>query len=121
MVKDVPATGRLSPGRSEPRARRRGWKLGVIAALLVLLAVDLARPARSQASAAVLIGAIHLYQATLAPRMTALGVRCRFRPTCSHYAEGAIMRHGALVGALRAGWRILRCGPWTPAGTLDPP
>ena len=25
------------------------------------------------------------------------------------------------TGALRGAWRILRCGPWTPAGTVDPP
>jgi putative membrane protein insertion efficiency factor len=69
----------------------------------------------------VLLGGIHLYQATLSPHMPALGVRCRFRPTCSHYAEGAIARYGALSGSLRAAWRILRCGPWTPVGTYDPP
>jgi putative component of membrane protein insertase Oxa1/YidC/SpoIIIJ protein YidD len=32
-----------------------------------------------------------------------------------------IRRDGALVGSARAGWRVLRCGPWTPAGTPDPP
>ena len=26
-----------------------------------------------------------------------------------------------LLGSLRAGWRILRCGPWTPRGTRDLP
>jgi putative component of membrane protein insertase Oxa1/YidC/SpoIIIJ protein YidD len=50
-----------------------------------------------------------------------LGVGCRFTPTCSRYAEGAVRRDGALVGTARAVWRIARCGPWTPAGTHDPP
>ena len=27
----------------------------------------------------------------------------------------------ALYGSLRARWRVMRCGPWTPAGTVDPP
>ena len=101
------------------RRRRIGAVLGL--GLFLLLALDLARPAPDQASARLLIGAIHLYQATLSPRMPALGVRCRFRPTCSRYAEGAVRKYGALGGGLRAAWRIARCGPWTPAGTVDPP
>jgi putative membrane protein insertion efficiency factor len=95
----------------------------LLAALAVLLplALDLARPAPRQWTARGLVAAIHLYQATLSPGLGELGVRCRFRPTCSRFAEAAIRRHGALVGSLRAGWRVLRCGPWTPAGTVDPP
>jgi putative membrane protein insertion efficiency factor len=89
--------------------------------LAILLGIDLARPPASQASARLLLGGIHLYQATLSPRLGALGVQCRFRPTCSHYAAGAIARYGALSGGLRAAWRIARCGPWTPLGTDDPP
>jgi len=106
------------------RGRRRGLRRRAAVPLLLvagLLAVDLARPPASQASARLLLGGIHLYQATLSPHMGALGVQCRFRPTCSHYAEGAIARHGALSGSLRAAWRIVRCGPWTPLGTYDPP
>jgi putative membrane protein insertion efficiency factor len=103
-----------------PLTRKRKWIIaGAVA--LVLLVADLARPAEDQASAHVLLGAIHLYQATLSPRMPLLGVQCRFRPTCSHYAEGAVRRYGALRGTLKAIWRVARCGPWTPAGTYDPP
>lgn len=89
--------------------------------LLALLALDLSRPASAQVSARVLIGAIDAYQATLSKVNRDIGVRCRFKPTCSHYAEGAIRKHGALQGSGMAVWRILRCGPWTPAGTVDPP
>jgi putative membrane protein insertion efficiency factor len=89
--------------------------------LLALLSVDLARPPADQVTARLLLAGIHLYQAILSPRMPALGVQCRFTPTCSHYAVGAITRYGALSGALRAVWRIARCGPWTPLGTHDPP
>jgi putative membrane protein insertion efficiency factor len=90
-------------------------------AATVLLAVDLARPPASQLSARVMLAAIDLYQETLSPRVGRLGVRCRFQPTCSHYGEAVIRRHGALVGSFKAIWRILRCGPWTPSGTDDPP
>jgi putative membrane protein insertion efficiency factor len=36
---------------------------------------------------------------------------CRFAPTCSEYALEAIEKRGALVGTLKALWRILRCNP----------
>lgn len=99
--------------------RRKAAVAGLV--LLVLLIVDLSRPASAQVSARVLIGAINVYQATLSQVNRRAGVRCRFTPTCSHYAEGAIGRYGALKGTGLAAWRILRCGPWTPAGTVDPP
>jgi hypothetical protein len=100
---------------------RRPRLLAALAAALGLLALDLARAPERQWTAAAEIAAIHAYQRTLSPVLTRGGVRCRFRPTCSHYAEAAIRRDGALAGTLRAGWRLLRCGPWTPAGTVDLP
>ena len=101
---------------------RRGRLLrGLLAAALLLLAADLFRPPAKQVSARALLAAIDLYQATLSPRLARVGARCRFEPTCSHYGEAVIRRHGALVGSAKAAWRILRCGPWTPAGTEDPP
>jgi len=101
------------------RRRPKAWIAVLV--LLLLLGIDLARPPRHQLSARVLLGAIHLYQATLSPRLGDLGVRCRFQPTCSHYAEGAVRKYGAWTGSWKALWRVLRCGPWTPAGTVDPP
>ena len=68
-----------------------------------------------------LLGAIDIYQAAVSPFMPALGVRCRFVPTCSRYGEESIRKRGALVGTGRAAWRVLRCGPWTRMGTVDPP
>jgi putative membrane protein insertion efficiency factor len=111
----TPAATDAAPARRRPR-----WRL--VALLLVLLvAADLTRAPARQLSARALLAAIHGYQATLSPRLGAAGVRCRFRPTCSHYAQGAIRKDGALVGSLRAAWRVARCGPWTRAGTVDPP
>ena len=105
-----------------PALRRRRLKIGIVAlALLLLLGLDFARAPRDQLSARFLLGGIHLYQATLSPRMGALGVHCRFKPTCSHYGEGAIRKYGAWTGSWKTLGRIVRCGPWTPAGTVDPP
>ena len=101
--------------------RGRTVVAAVAIAVALLAAVDLARPPAAQVSARLLLAGIHGYQGSLSRRLARAGVRCRFQPTCSRYAEGAIRADGALVGSLRAGWRILRCGPWTAAGTVDPP
>jgi putative membrane protein insertion efficiency factor len=61
-------------------------------------------------------GLIRLYQWTISPL---LGPRCRFWPTCSHYAYEAVGVHGLWRGSLLAGRRILRCHPWNPGG-IDP-
>ena len=63
-----------------------------------------------------LIGAIRLYRKTLSPF---IGQQCRFEPSCSHYGEEAIEKHGALRGSILTVWRILRCGPWSKGG-YDP-
>jgi uncharacterized protein len=52
--------------------------------------------------------------------MTSITPRvCKYEPTCSHYAEQAIRVHGPLRGMLMAGWRVLRCNPWSRGG-YDP-
>jgi putative membrane protein insertion efficiency factor len=99
--------------------RARAGAVALIA--LLLLAFDWSRPPQRQWSARGLLGAIHLYQATASKMMPSLGVHCRFTPTCSHYGEGAIRKYGTLKGMLLTLRRIGRCGPWTPAGTYDPP
>jgi putative membrane protein insertion efficiency factor len=44
---------------------------------------------------------------------------CKFVPSCSDYAIEALRTHGVLRGMKLAGWRILRCNPFT-AGGYDP-
>jgi hypothetical protein len=65
---------------------------------------------------AVAIAVVRLYQLTLSPW---LGPRCRFDPSCSDYAIGAIRRFGPLRGGWLACRRILRCHPWGATG-YDP-
>ena len=45
--------------------------------------------------------------------------RCRYEPTCSAYAAESIARFGALRGLILAGWRMLRCNPFSHGG-FDP-
>ena len=70
---------------------------------------------------AIAIAGIHAYQAAVAPIAAKIGLRCRFTPTCSHYAEAAIARDGVIRGGWKAITRIARCGPWTAEGTPDQP
>ena len=100
-------------------ARRRA--LAIAFALAGLAAWDLSRPPAEQWTARAELAAIARYRAWLSPLAGRAGVVCRFEPTCSRYAEGAIRKHGALGGTARALGRIARCGPWTPRGTVDPP
>lgn len=66
--------------------------------------------------AAACIGLIRLYQLLLSPL---LGPRCRFHPSCSHYALEAIGRHGAARGGWLTLRRVCRCHPLNPGG-YDP-
>jgi putative membrane protein insertion efficiency factor len=67
------------------------------------------------------LAGIHLYQQVLSPVAERVGIRCRFVPTCSRYAETVIRRDGIVRGGWKAVERIARCGPWTPVGTVDQP
>ncbi|NIA08344.1 MAG: membrane protein insertion efficiency factor YidD [Nitrospiraceae bacterium] len=44
---------------------------------------------------------------------------CRFIPTCSQYAEEAIIKYGPFRGSILAVKRLLKCHPWNPGG-YDP-
>lgn len=92
-----------------------------IAIILIAIALDLRRDPEAQLATRAAVGAIHVYQATLSPLYARLGAQCRFTITCSHYGETVISRFGVISGGWMAAKRILRCGPWTPAGTVDPP
>ena len=76
------------------KVRRLAWRAGA--------------PARWLA-----VRAIHGYRLVFAG---SFGGQCRFYPSCSHYAEDAIVAHGAVRGAILAGWRILRCNPFGKGG-----
>ena len=59
---------------------------------------------------------IRIYRRVISP---ALPRRCKYHPTCSAYAVQAIETYGILRGAVLAGWRLLRCNPFSHGG-YDP-
>ncbi len=64
----------------------------------------------------VAVAPIRLYQRVISP---AFGSRCKYYPSCSEYAAQSISRFGILRGLVLAGWRLLRCNPWSHGG-FDP-
>ena len=60
------------------------------------------------------IAPIRLYQLLISPLLPAN--TCKFHPTCSEYAALAIRKHGVFRGVPMAGWRLLRCHPWSRGG-----
>ena len=62
---------------------------------------------------AVLIAPIRAYQRAISPMFPR---RCKYHPTCSQYAVDAIREFGAMRGVVLAGWRLLRCNPWSHGG-----
>ena len=62
------------------------------------------------------IALIYCYRLLLSPILPRC---CRYTPTCSGYALDAFRIHGLFKGALLAGWRVLRCHPWSAHG-YDP-
>ena len=60
--------------------------------------------------------AIGIYQKAVSPYLPSA---CRYIPTCSHYSQEAIQRHGAIKGSWMGLKRLARCHPWGGKG-YDP-
>ena len=61
---------------------------------------------------------LRLYRAVISPLY---GDVCRYYPSCSAYALGAIQQHGVVKGVALGTWRIARCHPWAKGGVDDVP
>ncbi len=64
----------------------------------------------------IVVAPILAYQRLVSPLLPR---RCRYEPTCSSYAVQAVREFGILRGLVLAGWRLLRCNPWSHGG-YDP-
>lgn len=61
---------------------------------------------------------LRVYRAVISPLY---GDVCRYYPSCSAYALGAIQQHGVIKGVALGSWRIARCHPWAKGGIDDVP
>jgi putative membrane protein insertion efficiency factor len=59
---------------------------------------------------------VKIYQLTIG---TVFGGQCRYYPSCSEYSRQAFVKYGAVQGAGKTAWRILRCNPLSRGGA-DP-
>lgn len=59
------------------------------------------------------IAPIRAYQRFVSPMFPR---RCKYHPTCSAYAVDAVREFGVMRGIVLAGWRLLRCNPWSRGG-----
>ena len=102
--------------------RGKSRRAGLIAlAIVAVIAIhDFAVPHGRGYAARAAVFAIDEYRAHVSPHLRGR-VTCRFTPTCSAYGRAAIAKYGFAKGSAKAAWRIARCGPWTPSGTVDPP
>ena len=60
------------------------------------------------------IAMVHAWRFTFG-RLTPAGT-CKYHPSCSEYALDAFRELGLVRGAILAGWRLLRCNPWSHGG-----
>lgn len=59
---------------------------------------------------------IRFYQYVISP---AIGPKCRFTPTCSHYGVEALKKYGPVKGLWLTIKRVSKCHPWGGSG-YDP-
>lgn len=64
------------------------------------------------------IALLTAYRATVSPLY---GEVCKYYPSCSAYAVGAVQQYGLVVGSARAAARLGRCHPWAVGGVDDVP
>jgi putative membrane protein insertion efficiency factor len=64
----------------------------------------------------IFVAPIRAYQKLISP---VFADRCKYYPSCSEYAVQAVQRFGILRGLVLAGWRLLRCNPFSHGG-YDP-
>lgn len=61
---------------------------------------------------------LRVYRAVISPLY---GDVCRFYPSCSAYALGAVQEHGLAWGSVLAARRLSHCHPWSEGGIDDVP
>ena len=66
----------------------------------------------------IVVALLRVYRAVISPLY---GDVCRYYPSCSAYALGAVQQHGVVSGGFLAARRLARCHPWAEGGVDDVP
>lgn len=64
------------------------------------------------------LAVLHGYRATISH---VYGDVCKYYPSCSAYAVGAVQQHGLVKGSALTAARLARCHPWAEGGIDDVP
>lgn len=64
------------------------------------------------------IALLHAYRSVVSPLY---GDVCKYYPSCSAYAVGAVQQHGLVKGSALSAARLARCHPWAAGGVDDVP
>ena len=67
----------------------------------------------------ILLFIIKLYKKFISPIIKAMGVECKYYPTCSEYAKLAIEKYGCIKGIYLSIKRVIKCNPFSKGG-YDP-
>ena len=62
---------------------------------------------------------LRVYKKFISPLFKAMGVECKYYPTCSEYAKLAIEKYGCIKGIYLSIKRIIKCNPFSKGG-YDP-
>lgn len=64
----------------------------------------------------IIFALLKVYKSTLSQVFYAMGVRCRFEPSCSIYMAKSISAHGVWIGTWLGLARLTRCHPFNACG-----
>jgi uncharacterized protein len=93
--------------------------LTAMALLVALAGIDSLRPPDQQVTARTYPFAVRIYRCLGHPITHALGVRCRYRPTCSEYSIAAVRKYGIVRGLELTAKRLASCNSSVAYGTPD--
>ena len=96
-----------------------GFWLVALVGLTALAGVDACRRPSSQATGAMYVRLVRVYQAVGRPYLEGR-VRCRFQPSCSEYSIQAVEQYGIARGLMLTCSRLWRCRSDVSFGTVDP-
>jgi putative membrane protein insertion efficiency factor len=67
----------------------------------------------------ILLFLLKLYKKYISPMFKAVGIECKYYPSCSEYMRQAIEKYGAIKGTAKGLKRLIRCNPFSKGG-YDP-